>query len=81
MAEAWFNLADMLDDSGRCEEALQCLRTAIECAPHFADAHYNLAVCCERAGLLAEAKDHWTEYVRLDPASEWATFARRRVEA
>jgi tetratricopeptide (TPR) repeat protein len=79
MAEAWFNLADLLDESGRCEEAIEGLRAAVCCAPNYADAHYNLAVCCDKAGLSDEARTHWREYVRLDPASEWAAFARGRL--
>lgn len=79
MAEAWFNLGDLLDEAGRGSEAIECLRHAVACNPQFADAHYNLAVCLEQAHLTEEATSHWREYVRLDPASEWATFARRKL--
>jgi tetratricopeptide (TPR) repeat protein len=45
-AEAWYNLADLLDDQGLCEAAIECLRKALVVAPDYIDAVFNLARCC-----------------------------------
>jgi tetratricopeptide (TPR) repeat protein len=37
-ADAWYNLSDLLDDQGRVETAIECLRTALRVAPDYADA-------------------------------------------
>jgi len=34
-AEAWYNLADLLDDQGRSEAAVECLRKALVIAPDY----------------------------------------------
>ncbi len=35
-ADAWYNLADLLDDQGRSEAAIECLRKALTVAPDYA---------------------------------------------
>ena len=37
-AEAWHNLGDLLDEQGRSNAAIECLRTALRIAPDYADA-------------------------------------------
>jgi tetratricopeptide (TPR) repeat protein len=37
-ADAWYNLSDLLDEQGRSEAAIECLRTALRAAPDYADA-------------------------------------------
>ena len=59
-AEAWYNLADLLDDQGRSEAAIECLRKALLVAPEHIDCAY------------AEAGDYWRRYLARDRASEWA---------
>jgi Flp pilus assembly protein TadD len=80
-ARAWFNLAHVNDEIGRRAAALRFLRRAIEADPGFADAHYNLAILAEGLGEKEAAEGAWQEYVRLDPASEWAEEARRRLKS
>jgi len=55
------------------------LREAVRLDPRFADAHYNLALTAEKLGLENEARRHWRRYVELEPASEWAAYARERL--
>ena len=43
-AEAWYNLSDLLDEQGRSEAAIDCLRRALHAAPDYADAMFNLAL-------------------------------------
>jgi tetratricopeptide (TPR) repeat protein len=38
-AEAWYTLADLLDDQGRSEVAVDCLRKALLVAPDYIDAN------------------------------------------
>jgi len=47
-AEAWYNLGDLLDEQGRSETAIECLRTALRVAPDYADAMFNLALLLQR---------------------------------
>ena len=59
-----FNLAVLLEDSGREEEALQVYGQALELDPELADAHFNLARLHERAGNRRESFRHLLAYKR-----------------
>jgi tetratricopeptide (TPR) repeat protein len=78
--EAWYNLADLLDDQGRSEAAVECLRKALLVAPDYIDAMFNLALLLQQKGAYAEAADHWRRYLGTDRASEWAARARRSLK-
>jgi tetratricopeptide (TPR) repeat protein len=78
-ARAWFNLAHIEDALKRPQEALKHLRRAVAADPAYADAHYNLAEIAERLGDDDTAARAWSEYLRLDPASEWGEEAHRRL--
>ena len=47
-AEAWYNLGDLLDDQGRSEAAIESLRKAVQVAPDYSDAKFNLALMRQR---------------------------------
>jgi tetratricopeptide (TPR) repeat protein len=79
-AEAWYNLADLLDDQGRSQAAVECLRKALVVAPDYIDAIFNLARLLQRKGSYAEAADYWRRYLMSDPASEWPARARRSLK-
>jgi tetratricopeptide (TPR) repeat protein len=79
-AEAWYNLADLLDDQGRSEAAVECLRKALSAAPDYADAMFNLALLLQRKGAYADAADLWRRYLASDRASEWAARAHRSLK-
>jgi tetratricopeptide (TPR) repeat protein len=53
---------------------------AIRISPHYADAHYNLALLFQGLNQPMKAVRHWTEYLKLDPASQWASIARRELD-
>ena len=78
--ERIYNLADLLDDQGRPEAAVECLRKALLVAPDYIDAMFNLALLLQRKGEYAEAADHWRRYLARDRASEWAARARRSLK-
>ena len=79
-AEAWYNLADLLDDQGRSQAAVECLRKALLVSPDYIDATFNLALLLRRKGAYAEAADYWRRYLASDRASEWAVRARRSLK-
>ena len=43
-ALAYFDLGNVLDETERVHDAIAAYRTAIQLAPTYADAHYNLAL-------------------------------------
>jgi tetratricopeptide (TPR) repeat protein len=79
-AEAWYNLADLLDDQGRTEAAIECLGKAVRAAPDYADAMFNLALLLQRKNQYQEAADCWRRYLASDNRSDWATRARRSLK-
>jgi len=78
-AEAWYNLADVLEDAdpGR---AIGALRRAVGVRPSFADALFNLASLLDSTGDTDGAEPYWRRYLALDSRSEWADAARDRLE-
>ena len=65
---AWYNLADLLDDQGRTEEAIDCLARALDADPAYADAMFNMALFLQRLEQHAEAAGWWRRYLALDRA-------------
>ena len=70
----------VLDDQGRSEAAVQCLRKALVVAPDYLDAIFNLALMLQRKGAYAEAAVYWRQYLAGDRASEWTSRARRSLK-
>jgi tetratricopeptide (TPR) repeat protein len=60
-----FNLAVLLEDLHREEEAISAYRNALALDPGLADAHFNLARLHERAGRRKDALRHLLAYRRL----------------
>jgi CHAT domain-containing protein len=60
-------------------EALTAAHTAVELAPDFLPARFNLSLALERNGLCDRAQEAWVDYLRHDPASSWAAEARRHL--
>jgi tetratricopeptide (TPR) repeat protein len=60
-----FNLAVLLEDFEREDEAMTEYRHALALDPGFADAHFNLARLHERAGHPKDALRHLLAYRRL----------------
>ena len=52
---------------------------AVELAPAFADARFNLAATLQDLGRNADAAPHCRAYLALDAGSEWADIARSRL--
>jgi Flp pilus assembly protein TadD/DNA-binding transcriptional MerR regulator len=80
-AEAWNNLANMLAESGRLAESMSAFRNALAVDPRYADAHYGLADVLDELGRPQEARIHWQAYLKQDSHSDWAEYARSRLES
>jgi tetratricopeptide (TPR) repeat protein len=70
----------MLDEQGRVEAAIECLRIALRVAPDYTDAMFNLALVLQRTNQYAEAAGYWRRYLASDCQSEWAARARRSLK-
>jgi tetratricopeptide (TPR) repeat protein len=79
-ADPTFAEADLLDEQGRSEAAIDCLRRALHAAPDYADAMFNLALLLQRGSRHKEAAECWRQYLANDALSEWAARARRSLK-
>lgn len=62
-----FGLAVVLAGRGRPAEAAQSYRRALEIAPDFTEAHYNLANLYQNSGLLDQAEPHYRTIPQTHP--------------
>ena len=58
-------------DQGRSEAAIECSRKAVQVAPDYSDAMFNLALLLQRKNQCAEAADYWRRYLAIGSQSEW----------
>ena len=56
------------------------LAKALQIAPDFTDAIFNIALLLQRKNEYAEAADYWRRYLANDSQSEWAGRARRSLK-
>ena len=70
----------MLDETGRLPEAARAYKQAIQLAPTYADAHYNLALAYEKMKQPRRALRHWRTYTKLDTLGPWAVHARNQIQ-
>jgi tetratricopeptide (TPR) repeat protein len=79
-ALAYFDLGNVLDETGRVLEAIQTYKTALQLAPTYADAHYNLALAYEKIREPRKALKHWQAYIKLDTSGAWSVHARSQIK-
>jgi tetratricopeptide (TPR) repeat protein len=79
-ALAWFDLGNVLDETGRLAEAIRAYGTALALAPTYADAHYNLALAHERNREPRKALRHWRSYRKLDSTGPWSVHAYNQIK-
>jgi Tetratricopeptide repeat len=71
----------MMQDRERRRVSLSTIRRrALEAAPDYADAMFNLALLLQRNNKHAEAVEYWRLYLANDAQSEWAARARRSLK-
>jgi tetratricopeptide (TPR) repeat protein len=75
-----FDLGNVLDEKGDVPGAIAMYERAVQIAPTYADAHYNLALAYERHIEPNKALPHWRAYVKLDPVGEWSEYARVQMK-
>ncbi len=68
----WKLLAAILRATGRPQEALPCIRTAVQLAPHDAEAHINLGNACQDLQRWQEAEASYTQAIALEPGAALA---------
>ena len=66
-AEVWCLLAGIEGELGDYESSIRCCRKAVALAPHYLEAHYNLAQACMHAGRLEEAVEAYGKVLELKP--------------
>lgn len=66
---------------GMIDKAYEHQRRVLELDPDFANAHYVLGLIAVMAGDTETAKNHWNEYLRLDPKGLFAKKAREKLAA
>jgi tetratricopeptide (TPR) repeat protein len=69
-------LGDLLDDQGRADAAIECLRKALVTQMQM----FNLALLLQRKNQYALATDYWRRYLANDSHSDSATRARRSLK-
>jgi tetratricopeptide (TPR) repeat protein len=74
------DLGNLYDEEGDLVQAQQHYTQALRLNPSYADAHFNLALLCERQGDAMKAVHHWKAYLKLDSSGQWADIARRQLE-
>jgi tetratricopeptide (TPR) repeat protein len=73
-------LGNVLDETQRLPEAIAAYNSALQLAPTYADAHYNLALAYERSRQPRMALKHWRAYLKLDAGGPWAVHARAQYK-
>ncbi len=61
-------------------EAIQAYSIALQLAPTYGDAHYNVALAYEKIKQPRKALLHWQAYVKLDTVGPWAVHARNQIK-
>lgn len=67
LVAAWNNLGIILQEAGKLEESLNCLKNVVSLQPDYAEAHNNLANTYKRLGRLDQAEAHYGEALSRHP--------------
>jgi tetratricopeptide (TPR) repeat protein len=78
-AADWFNLAYLLEDAGRYDEAIPAFRRAVELDPKLDRAWYGLGLTLIRLKRLDEAVEALKHNTRLQPMSPYGWYQLARV--
>jgi tetratricopeptide (TPR) repeat protein len=78
-AADWFNLAYLLEDAGRFDEAIPAFRRAVELDPKLDRAWYGLGLTLIRLRRLDEAVEALRHNTQLQPMSPYGWYQLARV--
>ena len=78
-AADWFNLAYLLEDAGRYDEAIPAFRRAVELNPKLDRAWYGLGLTLIRLRRLDEAVEALERNTKLQPMSPYGWYQLARV--
>ena len=67
MPQAWYNLANTLDELGQLEAAVTAFSESLRLDPDYSDAHFNAGLAWEKLGEREQARTHWEAFLRLAP--------------
>lgn len=79
-AADWFNLAYLLEEAGRYEEAIPVFRSAVELDPKLDRAWYGLGLTLIRLRRLDEAVGALEHNTKLQPMSPYGWYQLARVQ-
>lgn len=77
--EALYNLGFCLLHRGKAAAAIPFFEAATSSNPGFSGAHLYLAMACELTGDRKKARQVWQRFLELEPAGEWADYARQHL--
>jgi tetratricopeptide (TPR) repeat protein len=78
---AWYNRGYiLLELQQKPAEAIPFFERAIEIAPQYIDAVYNLGLCYEDIGEIAEARKHYTKALEMNPQYDLAAYGMERLQ-
>lgn len=79
-ALAYFDLANVFDETGHKAAAIDAYQHALALAPDYADCHYNLAIMFGNMGKSRKSVYHFRQYLKYDPSSIWAKNAQSVID-
>jgi tetratricopeptide (TPR) repeat protein len=77
--EAHYNIGYVALEHGDAKGAVFHFEQALAADTRFADAHFNLAMALERVNEPRRAREHWRQYLELEPRGTWAEVARNHL--
>jgi tetratricopeptide (TPR) repeat protein len=81
LAAAYLEAARTGGRSRGVDDALSAANRALQIDPALPEALFNRALALEQSGNFGAARTAWAEYLRVDPTSDWAREAERRLAA
>lgn len=79
LAIAQFQSVQTSNDPEEFASTIDLLKRVTKLDPGNRDAVFNLAICYSKAGMRTQAINSWQQYLKLDPDSEWAKEAGKRL--
>ncbi len=77
--EAWFGLGIIHAQREKWDKAEEAFSRSVSLAPAEPRPMYNLALSCWKNGKKQDAIKHFTNYIKLNPASWWSAVAREHI--